>query len=351
MAYTTINKGSSYFNGATYLGSASAVTVSSLNFQPDFVWIKDRQNGNNHCLVDSVRGVGKYLSSNLTAIEINNSTQSISSFTSTGFVTGTANPANEAASNTIGFMSWNWLGSNTTTSNTAGSVTSTVSANTTSGFSIVKWTTSGSSGNNTIGHGLGVAPKMIIMKAINITYQWDVFNASIMPTGAGRMILNSTAAYSASFNPFGAVAPTSTVFSNDLSFYGNGHDIIAYCFADVKGYSKFGSYTGNGNANGTFIYTGFKPAFILIKRSDSTGDWYLQDNVRNQNFNGDPKTLQPNTISTESSIGTWNIDNLSNGFKIRESNAAVNASGGTYIYMAFAQNPFVSSTQIPTTAR
>jgi hypothetical protein len=127
--------------------------------------------------------------------------------------------------------------------------------------------------------------------------------------------------------------------------------MIAYCFASIKGYSKFGSYTGNASTNGTFIYTGFKPAFILIKRTDSTADWYLQDNVRNQNFNGDPKTLQPNTTSNEATIGTWSIDNLSNGFKIRESNAAINASGGTYIYMAFAENPFVTSGGIPVTAR
>jgi hypothetical protein len=346
MPYTTINKGSSYFNTVLYTGNGSTQSVTGVGFKPDFVWIKDRTVGFDHDLFDIIRGTTKILDSNQTYVQFTEAT-SLTSFNSDGFSTGAYVATNN---NTTPFVSWNWLGSNTTTSNTAGSVTSTVSANTTSGFSIVKWTTSGSSGNNTIGHGLGVAPKMIIMKAINITYQWDVFNASIMPTGAGRMILNSTAAYSTSFNPFGAVAPTSTVFSNDLSFYGNGHDIIAYCFADVKGFSKFGSYTGNGSTDGTFTYTGFKPAYVMIKCSSNAENWHIFDDVRNT-FNPADKDIRPNTSGAETTSSLSNIDFLSNGFKLRNSDADYNGSGRTYIYMAFAENPFVTSGGIPVTAR
>jgi hypothetical protein len=344
MAYTTINKGSSYFNTVLYTGTGASNAITGVGFKPDWVWIKIRNQTFDHTLVDAVRGVQKDLESNTTAAEDTRSTVTV--FGSDGFTVGTDSQVN---SNTNTFVSWNWLGANTTVSNTSGSVTSTVSANTTSGFSIVKWTTSGSSGNNTIGHGLGVAPKMIIMKAISVTYNWDVFHNSIMPTGAGRMILNSTAAYSTSFNPFGSVAPTSTVFSNDTGFYGNGQNIIAYCFADVKGYSKFGSYTGNGSTDGTFVYTGFKPAFVMLKiSSGTTNNWVMMDNKINTS-NAVTTYLLADTSGAQ---GTdMLLDFLSNGFKPRATFNSVNGSGYTYIYMAFAENPFVSSTQIPTTAR
>jgi hypothetical protein len=347
MAYTTINKGSSYFNGATYLGSSSAVTVSSLSFKPDFVWIKDRQNGNNHCLVDSVRGAGKYFSSNLIAQEINSTTESISSFTSTGFVTGTANPANEAGSSTLGFMSWNWLASNTTTANTSGTISSTISVNQTAGFSVVSYTGNSSAGA-TIGHGLGVKPSWIITKQRS----GDVAEPVVYHTSLGAtkgMKLNTSDAPITNTTLWNDTEPTSTLFTVGTSAVTNASfPMIAYCFAAIKGYSKFGSYTGNGADDGTFIYTGFKPAFLMIKRTDTGDGWLMFDNVRNT-FNPESKFLQANLFNTE---GTFSYcDFTSNGFKSRTSAASFNASGGTYIYMAFAENPFVTSTQIPVTAR
>jgi hypothetical protein len=348
MAYTTIDKPSSYFNGATYLGSASAVTVSSLSFKPDLVWVKDRQNGNDHCLVDSVRGVGKYLGSNLTSAEVNNSTQSISSFTSTGFVTGTANPANEAASNTIGFMSWNWLASNTTTSNTSGTISSTVSVNQTAGFSIVSYTGNGTSGA-TVGHGLGAVPAYTIVKNRSTGGRnWQGFHQSLGNTKS--LLLNSTEVPRTNVVFWNNTSPTSTLITlgNDDDVNQNTNNFIAYCFAEVKGFSKFGSYTGNGSTDGPFIYTGFKPAFLIAKRTDSTGNWRTRDDVRSP-FNPVELVLYPNSASTEITEDTH--DFLSNGFKVRTTGPENNASGGTYIYIAFAENPFVTSGGIPVTAR
>jgi len=353
MAYTTINKGSSYFGGATYLGSASAVTVSSLSFQPDLVWIKDRQNGNDHCLVDAVRGVGKYLGSNLTATEVNNTTQSISSFTSTGFVTGTANPANEATSNTLGFMSWNWLANNTSgSSNTSGTITSTVAANTTAGFSIVKYTGNGT-GNSTIGHGLSAVPKFIIVKSRTSTDYWGTLSASFVSAADPNIVyLNITAAEADDTNVWGTSANfTSSTFTVGTwnGSNANATDYIAYCWSEIKGYSKFGKYTGNGSADGTFVYTGFKPAFLMVKETGNVNSWRMLDNKRSP-FNVANKVLLANSATTEGSAD-HETDFLSNGFKLRSSDTNMNRSGGTYIYMAFAENPFVTSGGIPVTAR
>ena len=349
MAFATINKGASYFNPVTYTGTGSTLALTGVGFQPDWVWIKGRSGATDHGLYDAVRGVQKDLVSNSTTAETTQTT-GLTAFGSDGFTIGALAKLNTSAAT---YVAWNWLGANTTASNTSGTISSTVSANTTSGFSIVSYT--GTGANATVGHGLGVTPAMIIVKdRTNGTTSWVVWNKNFSNLTNDYIILNNTNAKGTYTNYWGTSAPTSSVFgvgSGGLDNNKSSASLIAYCFAEVKGFSKFGSYTGNGSADGTFVYTGFKPAFILIKRSDSTADWYLQDNVRNQNFNGDPKTLQPNTTSTEATIGTWSIDNLSNGFKIRESNAAVNASGGTYIYAAFAQNPFVLTDGTPVTAR
>jgi hypothetical protein len=350
MAFATINKGSSYFNTVLYTGTGATQSVTGVGFQPDFVWIKSRSNAYNNMLFDVLRGAGTSLFSNSTTGDEVNSPTSTTSFDSNGFSLGTNIQVNNNGST---FVNWSWKANGAGVSNTAGTISSTVSANTTSGFSIVSYT--GTGANATVGHGLGVTPAMIIVKdRTNGTTSWVVWNKNFSNLTNDYIILNNTNAKGTYTNYWGTSAPTSSVFgvgSGGLDNNKSSASLIAYCFAEVKGFSKFGSYTGNGSADGTFVYTGFKPAFILIKRSDSTADWYLQDNVRNQNFNGDPKTLQPNTTSTEATIGTWSIDNLSNGFKIRESNAAVNASGGTYIYAAFAQNPFVLTDGTPVTAR
>ena len=349
MAYTTINKSKDHFDGKIYLGSSSAVTVTGLEFQPDLVWVKDRDNGNNHCWVDAVRGVGKYIQSDNTSAEVNNSSQSISAFTSDGFTTGTANPANESASTTKGFMSWNWKANGAGSANTDGSINSTVSVNTTAGFSVVKYTATGS--NATVGHGLGAVPKMIIVKDIADSggSDWVVYHQAM---GNGSYIrLNLTSDKSNGSTYWQDTTPTNSVFSIGTSSLVNnvGNATIAYCFAEKTGYSKFGSYTGNGNNDGTFVYTGFAPAFVITKNTSITDWWGLFDNKRlGYNSSDSPRILFPNTSDAESSSKV--LDFTSNGFKIKTSNGAVNGSGNTIIYMAFGQS-LVGSNNIPCTAR
>jgi len=343
MAYTTINKSKDHFDGKIYLGSSSAVTVTGLEFQPDLVWVKDRDNGNNHCWVDAVRGVGKYIQSDNNSAEVNNSTNSISAFTSDGFTVGTGNPANESASTTKGFMSWNWKGNGAGSANTDGSINSTVSVNATSGFSIVKWT--GTGANATIGHGLGAVPKMIICKSMN-SGEWGTYHVS---NGATKYIyLNTTAGALSATAVWNDTAPTSSVFSVGTSGASNeSGEMIAYCFAEKTGYSKFGSYVGNGNADGTFVYTGFKPSFVIIKK-DGTGNWQLFDNKR-VGYNQDNHVLRPN-LSNAECTSCVEIDILSNGFKLRNTDGDGNTGSGDYIYMAFGQS-LVGSNNVPCTAR
>ena len=358
MAYAAITRPTDNFRTKLYAGNGSVRSITfdeSANMQPDLVWVKDRDNTNDHCWVDAVRGVGKYIQSNNTTAEVNNSTNSISAFNSDGFTTGTANPANESNSATLGFMSWNWKANGAGSSNSDGSITSTVSANTTAGFSIVKYTGTGS--NATVGHGLGAAPKMVIVRRISPGGEWYV-HASQLNDNEKVLVLNTTAANANASTVFNNTAPTSSVFSlgTNGDANGNTYEHIAYCFAEKKGYSKFGKYTGNGNADGTFVYTGFKPAFFLIKRYDGVEGWYLMDAIRNPS-NLTSRQLFPASNSVENNMTASNQVNgdiLSNGFKVRASDTAINASSGGYIYMAFAENPLVAnitSNGIPATAR
>ena len=292
---------------------------------------------------DAVRGATKDLYTSETDAEGTNA-NGVTSFNSDGFTVGSSGGVN---GNTQNIVAWNWLGANTTVSNTSGSITSTVSANTTSGFSVVSYT--GTGVNATIGHGLGVRPSFIIVKVRDTA---NAFTCQHISLGAGnRVNLSSTAASASAPTVWNSTEPTSSVFSvgtEDIT-NNNGNTYIAYCFAQVKGYSKFGSYTGNGSADGTFTYCGFSPAFIMIKRTDSADDWVIIDNRRTA-FNSNSKFLYANVSDAEESL-TGRFDFLSNGFKIRNSWTKINASGGTYIYIAFAENPFVSSTLIPVTAR
>jgi len=340
MPYTTINKPDQYFNATAYTANGGIQTITnSGSMQPDLVWTKVRSTTSNNILINAIVGASKYLYSNTTGTEVTDANY-LTSFNSNGFSVGSNNYSNGTT-----MVAWQWRASNTTAvSNTQGTITSTVSANTTAGFSIVSFTTI-AGGNSTIGHGLGSVPKMIIMKARDQTYNWDIYHVSI--GNANRLIF--TTAASAGTPCWGSTTPTSSVFTMDQSFYGSGVPTIAYCFAEVKGYSKFGSYVGNSSADGTFVYTGFKPAFVMIKRSDTSGyGWYMFDNKRNT-FNPEDKILEAQSTTAEYT-GTV-MDFTSNGFKLRNSGSDVNPSGGTIIYMAFAENPFVSSTQIPTTAR
>ena len=343
MAYTTIKKPSDYFNTKLYNGTGANQSITGVGFQPDFTWIKIRTTGFNHRLQDSVRGATKSLYTNLTNAEQTN-TDGVLSFDTDGFSLG--DDATNGSFNRSGdtFVSWNWLGGGTASSNTDGSITSTVSANTTSGFSIVKWSGNGTL-PSTIGHGLGVAPKMIIVKQITAnTYSWLVYHQEIGNTH--YLALNTTDAKDNSVNLWGNTSPTSSVFTvNHVATNASGVDYIAYCFAEKKGFSKFGSYTGNGNADGTFVYTGFKPAFVMTKRTDGADWWGMWDSKRDS-FNEATKHLRANASDAEN---PKSIDILSNGFKLRNTDPATNASGGSYIYMCFASEPLIGDN--PTTAR
>ena len=341
MAYTTIDDPAQYFNIKLYTGNATnPTTISGIGFQPDWVWTKGRSAAEGHRLCDSVRGATKDLLSNTTAAESTN-TIGLKSFNSDGYVIGNSNGYNF---NSATFVSWNWLAGGSASSNTDGSITSTVSANATAGFSIVSY--SGNDTQETVGHNLGVAPSMIIIKRRNVSAEWCVYHKSI---GAEKYLqLSTNEAQADSVSTFNDTEPTSSVFSiYDAGLTGaTGSNYIAYCFAEKKGYSKFGSFTGNGNADGTFVYTGFKPAFIIEKLSSGTGSWLIYDNKRN-GINGDNHYFYANGSDAE--LTTQLIDITSNGFKHRHAGGA--NSSGTSIYMAFAEAPFVNSNGIPTNAR
>ena len=341
MAYTTIKKPSDYFNTLTYTGDGSSSrNITGVGFQPDLLWIKNRDAAQYHFVFDAVRGVSKAIFPNETDAE---STQipCMSAFLSDGFTVG-----NDIASNGNGngIVAWNWLANGAGSANTDGSISSTVSANTTSGFSIVSYTGTGSVA--TVGHGLGVAPKIVLVKRRSQASNWCMYNENVGNTKALYLNNDTTGATSSTF--WNNTTPTSSVFTvgSDAATNGSGDTQIAYCFAEKSGYSSMGSYTGNGNANGTFVYTGFSPSFVMTKRTDSTSDWLICDNKR-PGYNVINKKLFPNTSGTEDSYDSF--DFVSNGFKIRSSGTGHNASGGTYIYMAFAEEPLVGDN--PATAR
>ena len=344
MAYTTIKKPSDYFNTKLYTGNGSTQAITSVNFQPDFTWLKRRDQTSFHYLFDSIRGVQKRLSSNSDTTEATVST-SLTSFDSDGFTLGSEGDVNESGGTYVG---WNWLGANGTASNTDGSITSTVSANTTSGFSIVSFTGTGATA--TVGHGLGVKPDLIIAKNRTDAVDWYVYHSSLGATKNLR--LNQTSAELTESAPWDNTEPTTSVISvnNANGTNGSSKNLIFYCFAEKKGFSKFSSYVGNGSTDGTFVYTGFKPAFVIMKRS-TTGDtasWYTYDNKRDS-FNTMTKNVFPNLNNAENDDANNNLDFLSNGFKIRTTSGARNGNGITFIYMAFAEEPLVGDN--PATAR
>jgi hypothetical protein len=346
-----IDKPNLHFNTKLYTGNGSTNhSITGVGFQPDWTWIKSRDDTYSHFVFDAVRGAGKQIHPNLTNAETTN-LNNLYSFDSDGFSLAQSGNDDVTNKNNSNFASWNWKANGQGSSNTDGSINTTyTSANTTAGFSICKYTGTGS--NATVGHGLGAAPKMIIFKNTNSTRDWAVYHDFIQPgTPNAYMALNQTYAKEAGYNFSNATAPTSSVFSvgNLTSNNGSGQEYIAYCFADVKGYSKFGGYTGNGNANGTFVYTGFKPAFVIFKNATDTGyGWYILDNKRDID-NPAAQYIYVNQNSAEATNTFYDL--LSNGFKVRESGGGSNGSGKTYIYMAFAENPIVGSNNVPATAR
>jgi len=330
---TASTQANDYFNVLTYAGSASNQTISGLDFQPDFIWFKERTtSGLDHNLFDSQRSnYGSRLISNTTNAEAASS--AIISVSSTGYsLLGGVSNTNDAFGRT--YVTWNWKANGAGSTNTAGSITSTVSANTTAGFSIVTYTSPNSSSNQTVGHGLGVKPSMIIVKNRDSAFNWDIYHSSL---GYNSSLIFTTAATRS--GAFGA-EPTSTVFTTTNTYTHNGTDkYVAYCFAPIAGYSAFGSYTGNGSTDGPFVYLGFRPRFVMVKRTDSTGNWSITDTAINP-YNNTTGALRPNTSDSESTVGTVYVQPLSNGFKITNNNTDTNASSGTYIYACFAENPF-----------
>jgi hypothetical protein len=344
MAYSVIKKPSDYFNTKLYTGNGSTGhAITGVEHQPDLTWIKSRGNTEWHTLIDSVRGVTKYINSNDAGAE-RTSSNFIESFDSNGFTLGSANDTNQ---NSINYASWSWKANGAGSANTDGSISSTVSVNTTSGFSIVSYTGTGS--NATVGHGLGVAPSMVITKRLSSSDDWIVWQKGLT-NPASYLYLNSTSGEMGSVPAYQNITPTATLLypGTDGRTNGNGDTYISYVFADVQGYSKFGSYVGNASADGAFIYTGFSPAFVIIKNIDAGESWSMFDGKRpDSNQTNGRYQLQPNTTSAEYQ-GAPLIDFVSNGFKLRTSTNSLNVAQN-YIYMAFAEQPLVGDN--PATAR
>ena len=328
---------SDHFNTVLYSGTGSSNAITGVGFQPDMIWFKERSantgGGNYWFQIDAVRGATKVLQSNTTGVEATGDSLSLDSdgFTLGSYSGGNANQSGET------YAAWNWLGANGTASNSDGSITSTVSANTKAGFSIVSYTGTGSA--TTIGHGLGVAPKAIIVKNRSASGQsWVVYHEG---TGATKyLFLNANNAV-ATFDMWNNTAPTSSVFS--VSTYsgtnGSSNSMIAYCFTDVEGYCKVGRFTGNGGTDGTYIYTGFRPAWVLIKNTADAEWWSLFDNKR-LGYNEVNSILSPNDSNAEYSAGGGGIDLLSNGFKLKSTSGNFNGDGDAHIFLAFAESPF-----------
>jgi len=345
-----INKPTDYFNSVLYTGNGSTQTITGVGFQPDLVWLKNRSNNLWwHTLVDAVRGAGITLASNVTNSEFGTGSNLVPDFDPDGFDLN-VNPNDTSNENSSSYVAWNWKAGGTPSSNTDGSITSSVSASTTSGFSIVSYTGNGTN-PSTIGHGLGAKPDLMIVKSRDDADAWLVGTDKISGWNWSNDYFHLNAA-SAKMTDAGGTAfntaPTSSVFSVGAYLNGSGEDYIAYCFAEKKGFSKFGSYAGNTLNDGTFVYTGFKPAFVMIKGVTTATSWIMFDNKREPS-NPTYKRLHAELIDAEYTTA-YGIDMLSNGFKFRTSDNSFNHAN-TYMYIAFAAEPLVGTNNIPSTAR
>ena len=353
MAYTTIDEPTDYFRIKLYAGNAGANRAitwdeTDTNMQPDMLWFKSRTDTQSHCLFDSVRGAVLRLIPNSAGAEGTENTN-LDSFDTNGFQVDAEAIVNGSSRN---YVTWGWKAgtsfTNDASSTSVGSIDSAGSVNTDAGFSIISYTGTGS--NGTIAHGLGAKPDMILIKNRSNGQQWSSYWS---PLGATKyMRFATTNAVATASNRFANTEPTTSVFtvSTDGEVNENNTNLIAYCFTNIQGYSKIGSYIGNGNADGPFIYTGFQPAWVMVKRTDSTGDWAIMDTARNP-FNVINNYLKAQGNDAESTDASFDIDAVSNGFKVRYTNSNYNGNGGSYIYMAFAKNPFVNSEGVPGNAR
>jgi len=344
MAYSTINKSGDYFNTKLYTGNGSTQNITGVGFQPDWIWQKERSSTSYHVVTDAVRGNTKQLFTNVNATEATDSNY-ITSFDSDGFGQGQNNDTNQSGQT---YVAWNWKANGQGSSNTDGSINTTyTSVNTTAGFSISSYTGNGTAGA-TIGHGLGTAPKVVLIKRRSAGGEWIMGHGSL---GFTKFLeLNLTGGEQTSTLRFNDTAPTSSVFTvgSTADTNQNGTTLIAYCFAEKTGYSKFGSLTGNGSSDGTFVYCGFAPSFILVKAITS-GNWFMYDNKR-PGYNNVQQFLEADGTAVEyTSNANHSIDILSNGFKFTGGSGS-NTSGRESIFMAFGQS-IVGSNNIPATAR
>ena len=359
MAYTTIDDPSEYFTTTLYTGNGSddrSITNSANagNFKPDWLWVKQRNTTRHHILNDSNRGATKNISSSLTNAE-STGADGIQAFETNGFQVGTDTDVNQ---NSGTYVAWQWKANGGTTStNNDGNQTTTVQANTTAGFSIVTY--EGTDAVNTYGHGLGAAPEFIVIKNYDQNGNWVVYHSGINFPTDDLIYLNLNEAVNQHNPTFNNTAPTSSVFTlGNYSLSNNSGDShVAYCFTPIQGYSKFGKYQGNSNANGPFIYCGFKPAWVMVKRSDSANDWRMHDNKRTLATVSGRNPINRRLLAHDSGAEVTadgsesEMDLLSNGFKINSTSAGLNNSSGTYLYMAFAESPFVTSGGTPTHAK
>jgi hypothetical protein len=333
----TILKGSSYFDTKLYTGNGSTQTISGLGFSPDFVWLKSRTNANWHELNDTVRGAGKILYSNQTNAEATVGT--FTAFNSDGFSVSTTGGDGTNFLNAA-MVGWCWDAGTSNVTNTQGSITSTVRANASAGFSIVTYTGNGTNGA-TVGHGLGVTPSMIIIKSRSLSVEgWNTYHASL--TAGNALQLNSTQAQFTGSPQMYPTAPGSSVFTlgTNSGTNSNGATYVAYCFAPVAGFSAFGSYTGNGSADGPFVFCNFRPRWIMIKSTSVAGDWCLWDSARSPENTMDELLYADLSNAEQGNNTAMQIDACSNGFKIRGSNNQNNGSAQTYVYCCFAESPF-----------
>ena len=341
MAYTTINKSSDYFNTKLYTGNGSTNNITGVGFDPDWIWCKSRA-VEVHELYDKVRGAGKRIQTQSTAGE---NSEGYQSFITDGFAWSGSGNCN---ANGVNYVSWNWKANGAGSSNTDGTITSTVSANTTSGFSIVKYTGDGSN-TATIGHGLGTIPSMVIMKPTSYTGAWWITHKNL-PTDS---VLEFNTNPQVSYSSFGGGGLRQSQYTSSIITGGagggnvsnlwndSGENYIAYCFAEKKGFSKFGLYEGNGNADGAFVYTGFKPAFIIMKEYTNAGQgWCMKTSALNSHTgNQNNYFLKADANNAEhTSDASFGVDFLSNGCKIRSTDGIMNGSGRGFIYMAFAES-------------